>query len=158
MRASPWRSTSRASRGTSTDAVPSVIYTAPEFASVGKTQEQLEAEGIPFVSGQFPFLANGRAKAMEQKEGFVKVLAHAETDRVLGVHMMGPIVGEMIAEMVLAMEFGATAEDIARTCHPHPTLTEVVREAALDARGRVIHFEGHPPLGLRGALAERQQG
>ena len=122
------------------DAVPSVIYTAPEFASVGKTQEQLEAEGIPFVSGQFPFLANGRAKAMEQKEGFVKVLAHAETDRVLGVHMMGPIVGEMIAEMVLAMEFGATAEDIARTCHPHPTLTEVVREAALDARGRVIHF------------------
>ncbi len=122
------------------DAIPSVIYTAPEIASVGKTQEELEAAGIAFNSGSFPFLANGRAKAMEAKEGFVKILSDATTDRVLGVHMIGPYVGELIAEMTLAMEFGATAEDIARTCHPHPTLTEVVREAALDAIGRVIHF------------------
>ncbi|MCO4768701.1 MAG: dihydrolipoyl dehydrogenase [Deltaproteobacteria bacterium] len=122
------------------DAIPSVIYTAPEIASVGKTQEELEAAGVAFKSGQFPFLANGRAKAMEQKEGFVKILADATTDRILGVHMIGPVVGELIAEMVLAMEFGATAEDIARTCHAHPTLSEVVREAALDTIGRVIHF------------------
>ena len=122
------------------DAIPSVIYTAPEIASVGKTEEELKEAGIAYTSGQFPFLANGRAKAMEAKEGFVKILADAKTDRVLGAHMVGPYVGEMIAEIVLAMEFGATAEDIARTCHAHPTLTEVVREAALDARGRVIHF------------------
>lgn len=122
------------------DAIPSVIYTAPEIASVGKTEEELKEAGIAYNSGQFPFLANGRAKAMEAKEGFVKVLSDKTTDRILGVHMIGPYVGEMIAEMVLAMEFGATAEDVARTCHPHPTLTEVVREAALDAIGRGIHL------------------
>jgi dihydrolipoamide dehydrogenase len=122
------------------DAIPSVIYTAPEIAWVGKTQEELENDGVPFTAGQFPFLANGRAKAMEAKEGFVKILADATTDRVLGAHMVGPYVGELIAELALAIEFGATSEDVARTCHPHPTLTEVVREAALDAGGRVIHI------------------
>lgn len=122
------------------DAIPSVIYTAPEIAWVGKTEQELKDAGVEYNVGQFPFLANGRAKAMEQKEGFVKILADAKTDRILGVHMVGPYVGELIGEMVVAMEFGASSEDIARSCHPHPTLTEVIREAALDAGGRVIHF------------------
>ena len=120
--------------------IPSVVYTDPEVAWVGKTAEQLDAEGTPYVSGKFPFMANGRAKALESTDGFVKLLAHRESDRILGAHMIGPRVGELIAEIVLAMEFGASAEDIARTVHAHPTLTEAVHEAALDAMGRVIHM------------------
>jgi len=117
------------------DVIPNVIYTWPEVASVGKTEEQLKKEGVEFKKGKFPFTANSRAKANEITEGFIKVLADKATDRVLGVHMVGPNVSEMIAEVALAMEFGAAAEDIARTCHPHPTLSEAVRQAAMDVDG-----------------------
>jgi len=119
--------------------VPSVIYTAPEIAWVGKTEEQLKAEGADYRTGTFPFSANGRAKALEQAAGMVKMLADARTDRILGVHMVGPYVSELIAEMVLAMEFGASSEDVARTIHAHPTLSETVHEAALSVDGRAIH-------------------
>ena len=122
------------------DIIPSVVYTHPEIAWIGKTETELTEAGVEFVVGKFPFMANGRAKAMEGTAGFVKILADARTDRVLGVHMIGPYVGELMGEIALAMEFGASSEDIARTCHPHPSLSEVVREAALDAGGRVIHF------------------
>lgn len=122
------------------DAIPSVVYTWPECASVGKTEEQLKAEGIAYKVGKFPFTANGRARAMNSTDGFVKILADAATDRVLGAHMVGPTVGEMIAEITLAIEFGGSAEDIARTCHAHPTLMEAVREAALAVDGRPIHI------------------
>ena len=122
------------------DVIPSVVYTHPEIAWIGKTEKELVEAGVAFSVGRFPFMANGRAKAMEGTQGFVKILADARTDRVLGVHTIGPYVGELMGEIALAMEFGATAEDIARTCHPHPSLSEVVREAALDAGGRVIHF------------------
>jgi dihydrolipoamide dehydrogenase len=122
------------------DAIPSVVYTWPEVSSVGKTEEQLRAEGVDYRVGKFPFTANGRARAMNSTDGFVKILADKATDRVLGVHMIGPSVGELIAEMALAIEFGASAEDIARTCHAHPTLTEAVREAALAVDGRPIHI------------------
>ncbi len=122
------------------DAIPSVVYTDPEIAWVGKTEEELAEAGREYKVGRFPFMANGRAKAMEGTDGFVKMLADLHTDRLLGVHIVGPVAGELIAEMALALEFGASAEDIARTCHPHPSLTEVVREAALDAGGRVIHI------------------
>ena len=122
------------------DAIPSVVYTHPEIAWIGKTEQELSEAGVDYTVGKFPFMANGRAKAMEGTAGFVKILADATTDRVLGVHTIGPYVGELMGEIALAMEFGATAEDIARTCHPHPSLSEVVREAALDAGGRVIHF------------------
>jgi dihydrolipoamide dehydrogenase len=122
------------------DAIPSVIYTHPEIADVGRTEAELEADGIPYKKGSFPFLANGRARAMGDTEGFVKILAHAETDRVLGVHIIGPRAGGMIAEVAVAIEFGASSEDIARSCHAHPTLAEVVKEAALAVDGRALHI------------------
>jgi dihydrolipoamide dehydrogenase len=120
--------------------IPGVVYTSPEVAVVGKTEEQLKKENINYKIGKFPFLANSRAKVNNETEGFVKILADSKTDRVLGVHMIGPHTGDMIAEMALAMEFGASAEDIARTCHAHPTHTEAVKEAALAVDKRAIHF------------------
>ncbi len=122
------------------DAIPGVVYTWPEIASVGKTEEQLKEAGVKYKSGKFPFMANGRARAMNATDGFVKILADSETDRVLGAHMIGPNVGELIAEVVSVMEFEGTAEDIARTCHAHPTLTEVVKEAALAVDKRPLHI------------------
>ena len=120
--------------------IPNVIYTAPEVASVGKTEEELKEAGIAYTVGKFPFTANGRAKVNRTTDGFVKVLADAETDRILGVHMIGPHVGELIAEAAVIMEFGGSAEDLARTCHAHPTLTEAVKEAALAVDKRAIHM------------------
>jgi dihydrolipoamide dehydrogenase len=120
--------------------VPSIIYTSPEVAWVGQTEEQLKQAGIEYRVGTFPFGANGRAKALEQAVGLVKFVADAKTDRILGVHMVGPYVSELIAEMVLAMEYDASSEDIARTVHAHPSLSEVVHEAALAVDGRPIHF------------------
>ena len=120
--------------------IPSVIYTAPEVAWVGKTEEQLKADGIAYKAGKFPFAANARAKVAGDTEGFVKVLADAATDRVLGVHMIGPDVGNMIGEAALAMEFGASSEDIARTCHAHPTLSESLKEAALAVENRTLNM------------------
>jgi len=122
------------------DAIPSVVYTWPEVASVGRSEEELKQAGVAYKAGKFPFLANGRARAMNATDGFVKILADAKTDRVLGVHIIGAEAGTIIAECVLAMEFGASAEDIARTCHAHPTLNEVVKEAALAVDGRPIHI------------------
>jgi dihydrolipoamide dehydrogenase len=122
------------------DAIPAVIYTWPEVASVGKTEEELKAAGIPYRTGKFPFAANPRARTNGYTEGFVKILAERDTDRVLGVHIIGPDAGTVIAEAVVAMEFGASAEDIARTCHAHPTLNEAVKEAALAVAGRAIHI------------------
>lgn len=121
------------------DTVPSVVYTSPELAWVGKSEEQVRADGTEYRVGTFPFAANGRAKALEQATGLVKVIADAGTDRILGVHMIGPYVSELIAEMVLAMEYGASSEDVARTIHAHPTLSESVHEAALAVDGRAIH-------------------
>jgi dihydrolipoamide dehydrogenase len=120
------------------DVIPNVIYTYPEVASVGKSEEELKDAGIAYNIGKFPFTANGRAKANMQTEGFVKILADAKTDRVLGVHILGPDAGNMIAEAAIAMEFGAASEDIARTCHPHPTFTEAVKEAALAVDKRAL--------------------
>lgn len=120
--------------------IPGVVYTYPEVASVGKTEEQLKEEGRDYVSGKFPFMANGRAKANNQTDGFVKVLADKKTDRVLGVHIVGPMAGEMIGEATVLMEFGGSAEDLARTCHAHPTLTEAIKEAALATDKREIHM------------------
>jgi dihydrolipoamide dehydrogenase len=117
------------------DAIPAVVYTAPEVASVGKTEEELKAAGIAYKTGKFPFTANARAKTIAATDGFVKMLADAKTDRVLGVHILGANAGEMIAESALAIEFGAASEDIARTSHPHPTLSEAVRQAAMAAEG-----------------------
>ena len=122
------------------DTIPAVIYTWPEVASVGKTEEELKAAGIPYGTGKFPFTANPRARTNGYTEGFVKILAERDTDRVLGVHIIGPDAGTVIAEAVIAMEFGASAEDIARTCHAHPTLNEAVKEAALAVAGRAIHI------------------
>lgn len=122
------------------DAIPSVVYTWPEAASVGKTEEQLKADGVTYNKGSFPFMANSRARANGDTEGFVKILADAGTDEVLGVHIIGPDAGTLIAELALAMEFGASSEDIARTCHAHPTLNEAVKEAALDVEGAPIHM------------------
>jgi dihydrolipoamide dehydrogenase len=122
------------------DVIPNVVYTYPEIASVGKTEEELKAAGIAYNSGKFPFTANGRAKANQQTDGFVKILADAKTDRVLGVHIVGADAGNMIAEAAVAMEFGASSEDIARTCHAHPTLPEAVKEAALAVAKRAIHM------------------
>jgi dihydrolipoamide dehydrogenase len=113
------------------DAIPNVVYTFPEIASVGKSEDELKAAGIAYKAGKFPFTANGRAKVNHTTDGFVKILADAKTDRVLGVHIVGADAGNMIAEAVIAMEFGASSEDIARTCHAHPTLSEAVKEAAL---------------------------
>jgi len=122
------------------DAIPSVVYTWPEVAAVGKTEEELKAAGVEYRTGKFPFSANARARTNADTDGFVKVLADAATDRVLGVHIIGPDAGTMIAEAALAMEFGASAEDIARTCHAHPTLPEALKEAALAVAGRAIHI------------------
>src|SRR5262245_55519020 len=115
--------------------IPGVVYTKPEIAWVGKTEEELKAEGIPYKSGKFPFSANSRAKTNHETDVLVKILAHAETEEVLGAHLMGVNVGEMIAEVCVAMEFGASSEDIARTCHAHPTLTEAVRQASMAVEG-----------------------
>jgi len=122
------------------EVIPNVIYTSPEVASVGKTEEELKAANVAYNVGKFPFTANGRAKANQQTDGFVKILADAKTDRVLGVHIMGSDAGNMIAEAAIAMELGAAAEDIARTCHAHPTLPEAVKEAALAVDKRAIHM------------------
>jgi dihydrolipoamide dehydrogenase len=122
------------------DVIPNVVYTYPEVASVGRTEEELKDAGIAYKVGKFPFTANGRAKVNRQTDGFVKVLADAKTDRVLGVHILGPDAGNMIAEAAVLMEFGGSAEDLARTCHAHPTLTEAVKEAALAAGNRAIHM------------------
>ena len=122
------------------DVIPGVIYTSPEVATVGKTEEQLKDEKKSYKVGKFPFMANSRAKVNNETDGFVKILADSETDKVLGVHIIGPHCGDMIAEMALAMEFGASSEDIARTCHAHPTHTEAIKEAALAVDKRPIHF------------------
>jgi dihydrolipoamide dehydrogenase len=122
------------------DAIPGVIYTYPEVASVGKTEEELKEAGVKFSKGSFPFQANSRARANGSADGFVKILTDAETDKILGVHIMGPNAGEMIAEGVLGMEYGASSEDIARTCHAHPTLSEAFKEACMDAYDQPIHF------------------
>jgi dihydrolipoamide dehydrogenase len=122
------------------DAIPAVVYTQPEIASVGKTEDELKTAGVEYRKGEFPFRANARAKALGQVEGKVKMLADAKTDRVLGVHILGPRAGDLVAEAALAMEFGASSEDIARSSHAHPTLAEAVKEAALGVDGRTINF------------------
>jgi dihydrolipoamide dehydrogenase len=121
-------------------AIPGVVYTWPEVASIGETEEQLKTRGQAYKVGKFPFMANGRARAMGEMDGFVKILADKDTDRVLGAHIIGPDAGTLIAEIAIAMEFGASAEDVARTCHAHPSLNEAVKEAALAVDGRPIHI------------------
>ena len=121
------------------DTIPGVIYTTPEVASIGKTEEQLKKQNIQYKIGKFSFMANSRAKAIDDAEGFVKILADKKTDKVLGAHLIGPHAGELIAEIGVAMEFGASSEDIARTCHAHPTFSEAVKEAALSVDKRAIH-------------------
>ncbi|HEX9568267.1 MAG TPA: FAD-dependent oxidoreductase, partial [Rhodospirillales bacterium] len=120
--------------------IPSVVYTTPEIASVGKTEEELKEAGVEYRAGKFPFSANGRARGMGAKDGFVKILADASTDRVLGAHIIGPYAGELIAEIAVLMEFAGSAEDLARVCHAHPTLSEAVREAAFGAWSSPIHI------------------
>ena len=122
------------------DTIPGVVYTEPEIASVGKTEEELKEANIPYKKGSFPFAANGRARAIGKMEGKVKFLAHSETDRILGVHMIGSHVGDLIAEVGVAMEFGASSEDLARCCHAHPTMAEAVKEAALAVDGRTLNL------------------
>ncbi|WP_376093474.1 dihydrolipoyl dehydrogenase [Roseomonas sp. CCTCC AB2023176] len=119
--------------------IPGVVYTWPEVATVGETEEELKARGVAYKTGKFPFTANGRARAMGDTDGFVKMLSDKETDRLLGCHIVGPDAGTLIAEVAVAMEFGASAEDVARTCHAHPTLNEAVKEAALATDGRALH-------------------
>ena len=121
------------------DTIPGVVYTTPEVASIGKTEEQLKEKNIKYKIGKFSFMANSRAKAIDDSEGFVKILADETTDKVLGAHLIGPHAGELIAEIGVAMEFGASSEDIARTCHAHPTFSEAVKEAALSVDKRAIH-------------------
>jgi dihydrolipoamide dehydrogenase len=121
-------------------AIPGVVYTWPEVAAVGATEEELKAQGVAYKVGKFPFMANGRARAMGALDGFVKLLSDKTTDKLLGAHIIGPDAGSLIAECVTALEFGASAEDVARTCHAHPTLSEVVKEAALAADGRALHI------------------
>ena len=121
------------------DTIPGVIYTTPEVASIGKTEEQLKKDNVKYKIGKFSFMANSRAKAIDDAEGFVKILADEKTDKVLGAHLIGPHAGELIAEIGIAMEFGASSEDIARTCHAHPTFSEAVKEAALSVDKRAIH-------------------
>jgi dihydrolipoamide dehydrogenase len=121
------------------DCIPGVVYTSPEVAAVGQTEEELQAAGIDYKAGKFPFLANGRAKSIRTTDGFVKVLADARSDRMLGCHIVGPQAGEIIHEVAVLMEFGGSAEDLARTCHAHPTLSEAVKEAALAVANRAIH-------------------
>jgi len=122
------------------NAIPSVIYTEPEVSWVGKTEEQLKSEGISYKVGKFPFVGNSRAKTNDNFPGFIKFLSDSKTDRILGCHMIGPGVGELIAETVLAIEYGASSEDIARTCHAHPTLSEAVKEAAMATYNKPIHM------------------
>lgn len=122
------------------DVIPNVVYTYPEIASVGKTEDELKQAGVAYNTGKFPFTANGRAKVNMTTEGFVKILADAKTDRILGAHIVGPDAGTMISELAVAMEFSASSEDVARTCHPHPTLSEAVKEAALAVEKRAIHM------------------
>jgi dihydrolipoamide dehydrogenase len=117
------------------DAIPSVVYTFPEVATVGKTEDELKAAGVAYKIGKFPFTANARAKTIAATDGLVKIIADAATDKVLGCHIIGPEAGNLIAEVVLGIEFGAASEDIARTCHAHPTLTEAVRQAAMGVEG-----------------------
>jgi dihydrolipoamide dehydrogenase len=117
-----------------------VIYTYPEVASVGKTEEELKEAGIKYNKGNFPFAANSRARANASTEGFVKILADATTDKILGAHIIGPNAGEMISEAVIAIEYGASSEDMARTCHAHPTLSEAFKEACMDTYDKPIHF------------------
>jgi dihydrolipoamide dehydrogenase len=117
------------------DIIPGVVYTKPEIAWVGRTEEELKEAGVAYKTGKFPFSANSRAKTNHETDGFVKILADAATDQVLGAHLIGVGVGEMVAEVCVAMEFGASSEDIARTCHAHPTLTEAVRQAAMAVEG-----------------------
>ena len=121
------------------DVIPGVVYTWPEVASIGATEDQLKQQGVEYRIGKFPFTANARARAMGSTEGFVKILADKATDRILGAHIIGPDAGTLIMELATAMEFGAAAEDVARTCHPHPSLTEAVKEAALAVEGRALH-------------------
>ncbi len=120
--------------------IPGVVYTWPEVASLGQTEEQLKESGVDYHVGKFPFTANGRARAMGSTDGFVKILADARTDRILGAHIIGPDAGTLIAEIAIAMEFGASSEDVARTCHAHPSLNEAVKEAALAVEGRALHI------------------
>ena len=122
------------------EVIPAVIYTNPEVASVGKTEEELKKEKIDYTVGKFPFLANSRARVNNETEGFVKIIADKKSDKVLGAHMIGSHVGTIIAEIAIAMEFGASSEDIARTCHPHPDFTECIKEAALAVDKRPIHY------------------
>jgi dihydrolipoamide dehydrogenase len=122
------------------DTIPGIAYTHPEIASVGKTEDQLKESNTPYKKGAFPFIANGRARALGDTDGKVKILAHAQTDRILGVHIIGPRAGDLIAEAATAMTFGASAEDLARTCHAHPTLSEGLKEAALNVDARAIHI------------------
>ncbi len=122
------------------DTVPWVIYTAPEIAWVGRTEQQLRTDGVAYRSGSFPFSANGRARALGDTTGFVKILADAKTDRILGMHVVGPYASELIAEGVVAMEFGASSEDIARICHAHPSLSEATKEAALAVDKRTLNL------------------
>ena len=121
------------------DIIPGVVYTTPEVAYIGKTEEQLKEANIKYKIGKFSFMANSRAKAINETEGFVKILADEKTDKVLGAHLIGPHAGELIGEIGVAMEFGASSEDIARTCHAHPTFSEAVKEAALSVDKRAIH-------------------
>ena len=121
------------------EVIPSVVYTHPEIAAVGKTQDELEEAGVAVKVGKFPFMANSRAKTNRDTDGFVKVIADAKTDRVLGVHIVGSLAGTMIAQAAQAMEFGATSEDIAYTCHAHPTHSEALKEAAMAVTGKPIH-------------------
>lgn len=120
--------------------IPGVIYTHPEVASVGKTEEELKSAGVKYAKGVFPFMANSRARTNHEAEGMVKILTDAQTDKILGVHIIGPNAGEMIAEGVIGMEYGAAAEDIARTCHAHPTLSEAFKEACMAAYDKSIHY------------------
>lgn len=122
------------------DVIPGVVYTVPEIASLGKTEENLKAAGVAYTVGKFPFTANGRARAMRATEGFVKILADAATDRVLGCHIVGRGAGDLIHEVAVLMEFGGSSEDLARTCHAHPTMSEAVKEAALGVEKRAIHI------------------
>ena len=117
-----------------------MVYTAPEVASIGKTEEQLKEAGVAYKTGRFPFMANSRARTTGDTDGFVKLLADAATDKLLGAHIIGPDAGTLIAELATAMEFGASAEDVARTCHAHPSLSEAVKEAALAVDGRALHI------------------
>jgi dihydrolipoamide dehydrogenase len=122
------------------DAIAAVVYTEPEIAGVGKTEEQLKEMGVQYRKGAFPFRASGRARTLGQVDGFIKLLADARSDRILGVHILGPHAGDLINEAALAISFGASSEDLARTCQVHPTLGEALREAALAATGRAIHL------------------